>query len=287
MTENRFFQLNFSVPSEKTDDIEYFLFENGAMSIETNPTDQTQWRVLFSEKPTLPSFLKPYESGAGFWIDSDWQNKWLEDYRGVRFSDSVEVLPWYDEALPPKKSGESICIWLDPRDAFGDGNHATTRQCVTQLEAYLLGLSDDERQKNSLIDIGSGTGLLALLASQRGVGVVHAFDIEPDSVEKIKRNSVLNRCDDVVVWQQDLYEWKPERKYTVVMANLLTQILLETLPVLLEAMLPNGRLILSGMSTPHISLIRERLETLNVAFSVTEEEGWGCFVVKKEERGRR
>jgi ribosomal protein L11 methyltransferase len=171
----------------------------------------------------------------------DWQERWKRFHRpvlieapraGLDASQPVPALcvrpPWEFEL--PASSGPVEQIVVDPGQAFGTGAHATTRLCLE----LLLELAADERTRGPLLDVGTGSGVLAIAAARLGFAPVLALDHERESVEAARENAIVNDAE-IEVRRFDLRSeslpWPAEEsespRETVVMANLLLPLLLE------------------------------------------------------------
>ncbi len=126
--------------------------------------------------------------------------------------------------------------------AFGTGDHATTASCLRLLADSAAG-----RKKWSMLDLGTGSGILALAARSLGAAPVAALDYDADAVRVARENAARNRLEDIAFSQGDVTAWKPRRKFDVVAANLFAQVLIEAAPAIARAVRPAGRLILSGI----------------------------------------
>jgi ribosomal protein L11 methyltransferase len=119
---------------------------------------------------------------------------------------------------------ERMEILLDPSVVFGSGFHATTRLCLAQLE---LLLRESGRKINKVLDLGTGTGLLAVAAAKLGAEQVTALDCNPLAVQVARRNAVLNGCEDrIEVRQFDLMQALPDMNYDLIISNLYKGLLL-------------------------------------------------------------
>lgn len=176
--------------------------------------------------------------------ESDWKNKWLEDYRGDELTGNIFVLP--QGVNPPEKNYRFI-IHLDPQDAFGDGHHPTTRICGQFLEVIVS--SYKNLKEVSFLDIGTGSGVLAIQAALMGISDIELFDYDSDSVIKANKNLMLNGVAGVRALNADLYKFTTDKKYDIITANLLSRIIEDNLVRLKSFMKPGGFMILSGISS--------------------------------------
>jgi ribosomal protein L11 methyltransferase len=128
--------------------------------------------------------------------------------------------------------------------AFGTGDHATTATCLR----LLADVSDKLAGRRwEMLDLGCGTGILALAGRLLGARRVLAGDFDPDSVRTAKENACANRIEQVTVRRLDVLRWQPTRRWEVVVANMYSRILVEIAPKLAAATAPGGALIFSGV----------------------------------------
>ena len=128
--------------------------------------------------------------------------------------------------------------------AFGTGDHDTTATCLR----FLADVSDELTGKTwELLDLGAGSGILALAARVLGARKVEASDFDPHAVRTAKENVKLNHLRGVVVKKADVREWTPTRTWEVVAANLFSGLLVEVAPKIVAAVAPGGRLVFSGI----------------------------------------
>jgi len=127
--------------------------------------------------------------------------------------------------------------------AFGTGEHATTLNCLRFLADYAA----ERSEPWELLDLGCGSGILALAGRLLGAKKVEAGDFDPDCVRTAKENVKLNELRGVTVKKLDVFAWEPPRTWPVVAANLYSTILMEIAPKLVRALEPGGTLIFSGV----------------------------------------
>lgn len=127
--------------------------------------------------------------------------------------------------------------------AFGTGEHATTAACLR----FLADLSGRQARGWDMLDLGTGSGILALAAKLLGARRVDAFDFDPNAVRVAKENARLNEIAGVHFKQKDVTAWNPLRTWNVVTANLFSEVLVRAAPRIARAVKPGGWLIFSGV----------------------------------------
>ena len=201
-------------------------------------------------KDYLPD--QPSEVAPGLWVHP------LRD--GAPVSDNSQL-----ETRNPK-----LVIAMPPVPAFGDGQHPTTR-LVAQL------LMDAPPQGARVLDLGSGTGLLAIAAWRLGAALVDASDLDADAVAASRAVAAANGCP-LRVFQSDLLDALPaDAVYDIVLANLYGE-LQEALAAhpRLDAVLPRGRVLLSGISRGKESAVRAAWERRGFRITDTRADGFWC-----------
>jgi len=128
--------------------------------------------------------------------------------------------------------------------AFGTGEHATTASCLRFLADRSAALL---RGAWTLLDLGTGTGILALAAVRLGAAGAEGIDFDPHAIRTAKANARVNGIRTATFHQADVLAWKPQLTHAVVTANLFSELLLEILPKIRRAMRPGGHVILSGI----------------------------------------
>ena len=205
--------------------------------------------------------------------EEDWAETWKKYYHPIPIG-RVTVVPAWEEYTP--KEGERI-IRMDPGMAFGTGTHETTRLVMQMLDKELRG---GER----VLDVGTGSGILALCASKLGARCVYAYDIDPVAVKVAKENIRTDGAENVICGVSDLLTDVDlsDGGFDFVVANIVSDIILRLLPDLGGVMAKNGRAILSG-------IIGERVEEIRAAvaangFTVlreSEERDWYAILIQK------
>ena len=164
----------------------------------------------------------------------NWNEEWEKNYQPIEIDNLVRVCASYHAKNPNFKYE----IVIDPKMSFGTGHHETTTM-VMQLQ---LGL---DHTKKNVLDVGSGTGILAILAEKLGATKLTAFDIEEWAYLNAVENAQLNNCQNITVFQGTINDCPPA-KYDIVLANINRNILLAEIPTYVQFLTTNGTLIVSG-----------------------------------------
>ncbi|MBE6661957.1 MAG: 50S ribosomal protein L11 methyltransferase [Ruminococcaceae bacterium] len=206
--------------------------------------------------------------------EEDWANSWKEYYKPLHIGEKIVIVPAWERY--DKKEGEVI-VTMDPGMAFGTGTHETTRLVIGLLERYT-------EKGSSVLDVGTGSGILAICASKLGAGQCYAYDIDPVAVRVAKDNIESNACDNIVCEQSDLLKSveKIEGGYDLVTANIVADIILRMIPDVGQYMHENTILLASGIIAERADDVVSGFE--KNGFQIVErvlDNGWCALAVKK------
>lgn len=205
--------------------------------------------------------------------EEDWATAWKQYYHPVKISERFTIVPTWEVYTPV--STDELIIELDPGMAFGTGTHPTTVMCLQALEKYT-------KQGDSVIDVGTGSGVLAIGAAMLGVKRVHALDLDEVAVRSARENVTLNKVDDAVeVFHGNLLDTVKEPA-DVVVANILAEIILTFTDDAFSIVKPGGLYITSGI----IGAKRDEVKAGLVAsgFNIEEVimmEDWVAIIARK------
>jgi ribosomal protein L11 methyltransferase len=165
--------------------------------------------------------------------------------RPLPFGSSL-VVTGHDEELPAlrAKYPRRVVLCIPAALAFGSGEHATTSMCLRMLVA---GASRRAGAKWEMLDLGTGSGVLAIAARALGASSAQGFDYDPPCVRTARENARRNLLTRVTFAVADAFAWQPTRQWDVITANLFLNVLVGVLPKLRRALAPGGDLILSGV----------------------------------------
>jgi ribosomal protein L11 methyltransferase len=202
--------------------------------------------------------------------DENWEQLWRQHFKPRRIGQSLVIRPtWEDYAVRPG----DLEIVLDPGQAFGTGDHATTRMMLEQMEA--AGLQD-----LVVADVGCGSGILSIAAVLLGAGRVAAVDIEPISVAVAKENMAMNRVEFVAVAGEgiaalDVLQEGAPPYYDVVLSNIISATLIAIAHQVAARVRPGGRWIVSGIIHPNWEDVRNAAEREGFELvSQSQENEW-------------
>lgn len=241
------------------------LMQRGAFAIEErNIEDRVELRCV-SDTPidNLMSMLAPLDETLTVcveFVDESILSSWKEHASPVMVNESLLIVP----AWLPQPQFAGRVIQIDTTDAFGIGDHPTTRLCANWLShAELTGLS--------VLDAGCGTGVLAVLAKMNGSAKVTAIDIAESALNTTRANAAANgvSIDLICKWSN----LDPAEGYDVVIANILAPVLIDLAPWVIEHLAPNGTVILSGFRDTQTARIRLAYDSLS-ELSWATDDGW-------------
>ena len=207
----------------------------------------------------------------------DWSNSWKVHFKPLRVGKHLLIVPTWEEAVP---QSDDLVIRIDPGMAFGTGGHETTRLCLEMLESVME--DGPLLTVPSLLDLGTGSGILAMTASLLGAGRILALDIDPDAVVVARENLALNQLSDNVECGTDPLESLTER-FDIILANILAEELVRLAPYLTDRLLPGGSLILSGILAEKEQLVRRGFDSQPLKYSRTASAGeWVAMLYRNK-----
>ncbi len=206
----------------------------------------------------------------------DWSTSWKANFKPLRVGRRLLIVPSWEEARPHP---DDIVLQLDPGMAFGTGGHETTRLCLELLENIM-----DEMPillTPSVLDLGTGSGILAMAAIRLGAGRVCAVDIDPQAIEVALENLAVNNMADQVECSTTPLE-SLEGSFDVILANILAEELVRLAPQLIEHLAPGGKLVLSGILAEKEPFVRNGFSSQPVEYRETRREGeWVALLYHK------
>lgn len=206
--------------------------------------------------------------------DADWKDKWKENFKPTKVTEKLVVKPTWEEY--EAVDGE-IILHLDPGMAFGTGTHETTSLCMKLLEKYL----GDEPQTKKVLDVGCGSGILAISAALLGCKDVLAVDIDDDAVQVAEENTALNGVSEKIkVAHGDLTKGI-DFKAHIIVANLMADLVIMLSESAREHLEDGGVFISSGILIEKKELVAEAVEKAGFEILEIAEDGEWCAIAAR------
>ncbi|WP_144511136.1 50S ribosomal protein L11 methyltransferase [Bacillus sp. FJAT-22090] len=205
--------------------------------------------------------------------EEDWATAWKKYYHPVKISNRFTIVPTWEEY--ERVNSDELIIELDPGMAFGTGTHPTTVMCLQALEKTV-------QPSFTLIDVGTGSGVLSIGAAKLGATSIHALDLDEVAVKSAKENIALNKVEDVVqVTHGNLLDNVKEQA-DIVVANILAEIIMTFTNDAYSIVKDGGLFITSGIIATKKEDVRNSL--LQAGFEIEEVmmmEDWVTIISKK------
>ena len=232
--------------------------------------------AVFSH-PAVQTLFNRYRKQTRIWYELkkvpkvNWNEEWEKNYDPIEVGDQVYIRATFHAPKPEVPYD----IVINPKMSFGTGHHATTHQMV----ALQMGI---DHQDKDVIDIGAGTGILAIMAAKLGAKSVAATDIDDWCIENAEENFGLNNITPAFVKQGVIADLKLTETYDIVLANINTNILLEEMEHYVNLMRDEAYLLLSGFYTFDQEQILVKAESLGLKkVKDSERNKWAALVLQK------
>ena len=230
--------------------------------------------MAFLKERFAAAELKPIKVETVGVHEEDWANSWKEYYKPLRIGKRLVIVPAWEkyDAAP-----EDLVVRMDPGMAFGTGTHETTRLVIELLEKYT-------KPDCRMLDVGTGSGILAICASKLGAGKCFAYDIDPMAVrvanENIKDSGLTNIHCEV---SDLLRQADRSRPYDLICANLVADIIIRMIPDLSPFMDKHTVLLASGIITARADDVISCFEQYGYQIAEkVEENDWCALAVRKK-----
>jgi ribosomal protein L11 methyltransferase len=213
-------------------------------------------------------------------VDEGWADRWKEHFKPLRVGRRFIVCPTWEE---PRAGTGDLVIRIDPGQAFGTGHHETTRLCLEWLDDYDSHLVSEDRTTTgsrgrlSLLDVGTGTGILAMGAVLLGWSAVTAVDNDPEAVRVAAENLQINGMTSRVRLATGSVG-QVSGRFEVVMANIQALPLIDLAQALVEKLSSSGRLALSGVLVEQRDLVVAAYRGQNLRLSSERTAGEWCLL---------
>ena len=237
------------------------------------------WHVFFrdeTERAAAIALLHAIQTPLAIGIrpidvdDEDWARRSQAALRAVQVGRIVVAPPW--DAAAFDNDPAVMTVVIEPAMGFGSGHHATTRLCLDALQR-------GELQGRCVLDVGTGSGVLALAAVRLGAAAVVAIDVDPDALENARGNAALNGAPRNVEFRQADFRHQAGLQADVVVANITGAMLLSGAAEIAGAVAPGGALVLSGVATEERDAVFRAFEGGFRLDWTAEEDGWCCALM--------
>lgn len=231
----------------------------------------------------LPVLAESFGPGAGSFVsaseitDFGWAEKWKEHFKPGRVGKRLVVKPSWE---PYECAPGEVAVTIDPGQAFGTGTHETTRMCLQFVEeAFEL-----DPPPSSVLDIGTGTGILGICAALLGASRVLGIDTDPKAAEVARENAAANGVADRFE-STFLPLSTVEGKFDLVLANIIAEILIDMKREILDRCAPGGLMVLSGILTEKSGWVTDeyRIEGARLLGRRTDGQ-WAALLFRREAR---
>lgn len=213
--------------------------------------------------------------------DKDWINNWKEYFHQF-YVDDILIVPSWEEVKAEDK--DKMILHIDPGTAFGTGMHETTQLVIRQLKKYV-------KEGDQILDVGTGSGILGIVALKLGAAHVTGTDLDPCAVPAVEENKEANEIadesfdmmigniiDDKAVQDQVGYE-----KYDIVTANILADVLVPLTPVIVHQMKKGAYYITSGILDVKESVVTDAVKAAGLQLvEVTRQGEWVSVTARKD-----
>ncbi len=303
----RWVELGIFTPPEMVEAVCDFLMENGSTGVLVEDSNVTSYnypdkkylnwtlvKAYFTEKdvPRVEEKIEEYfRKLQSFFPDSeppiirkslvndeDWSYAWRRYFEPIRVFEGLIIRPsWVDV----KASRNDVQIIIDPGMAFGTGLHPTTRLAIRGIKEVAEELEERSILRKKVLDVGTGSGILAITSVKLGFDEVVGIDIDPVAIEVARRNIRLNNVHDrVFALNREIDDI--EEKYECVVANIDTPTLVSMKKKLSRVVKKDGFLILSGIRWNESASIKSEFVTQRFEFFHVEyEQGWSLMIFRK------
>jgi ribosomal protein L11 methyltransferase len=251
--------------------------------------------------------------------DEDWSLSWRRHFHVERITETLTIAPAWE---PVPQAHQGMVIRMDPGPAFGTGSHATTRMCLRAIEDFQHLLTppwvggdkgEGEASKHphpcpppsrgrdlsscrrasmqefgaaghwTLLDVGTGSGILAIYGAKLGAKTVLAIDTDPEALRWAQRNIDLNHCSTSIELSSKSVG-EVESAFSILVANLTRDALLELLPHFQRLLEKEGTMILSGLLQEQVKEVQEPLRALGLKeIKVATQAEWACITARRAE----
>jgi ribosomal protein L11 methyltransferase len=206
--------------------------------------------------------------------DEDWSNTWKEFFHPEKIGDLIVIKPSWEEYEP---TPDEIVVELDPGMAFGTGTHPTTSMCIRELEKLVKG-------GMKIFDVGTGSGVLAIVAAKLGAGEVTAVDFDATAVRVATENIAINKVENIITTGESDLLKNVSGKADIIIANIIADIIIRLLDDVESKLKKGGALLASGIIAERAADVTEAAIAHGLSIEkVIEEKGWVAMLIRNGE----
>lgn len=277
------------LPDAPVDDgiayLSFFVEENENGELIRNGAVTTEEQIVSEVKEELESLRMFMDIGEGSvevdeTEDIDWINNWKQYFKQF-YIDDILVIPSWEEVREEDKG--RMILHIDPGTAFGTGMHETTQLCIRQLKKYVT-------KDTVLLDVGTGSGILSIVALKLGAAHAVGTDLDPCAVPAVEENKEANQIPDKdfemmignIIDDKEIQDAVGYEKYDIVTANILADVLVPLTPVIVHQMKKGGIYITSGILDVKESVVTEAVKQAGLeVLEVTRQGEWVSVTARK------
>lgn len=277
------------LPETQEDDgvayLSFFVEEQEDGTLRVNEESVTVEEVLEQVKQELEDLRMFMDIGKGTVTvdeteDIDWINNWKQYFHQF-YIDDVLVIPSWEEVKEEDKG--KLILHIDPGTAFGTGMHETTQLCIRQLRKFIT-------PETKLLDVGTGSGILAILSLMFGAKEAVGTDLDPCAIEAVKENMAANHIDadkfqvmiGNIITEKEVQDRVGYECYDIVAANILADVLVPLTPVILHQLKTGGIYITSGIIDDKEETVVEAVRAAGLkVLEVTYQGEWVSVTAQK------
>ncbi|WP_125766355.1 50S ribosomal protein L11 methyltransferase [Lapidilactobacillus wuchangensis] len=206
--------------------------------------------------------------------EADWQTSWQDFYQPIQLSRYLTIVPQWQKYQPA--SATEQVVYLNPGKSFGTGAHTTSQLAAAALELTL-------RPHMAVFDVGTGSGILSLLAWKLGAGRIVATEIDQPSLTYTRDNLAFNQADKAIELHQGSLLEPVRAQANLIVANMLPEALLPLIPQLDAHLLPQGQIIYTGIIAEQAEKMKQALVAAGFAITLTiSQNHWYCFRAQRQ-----
>ena len=265
--------------------LSFFVEETEDGKLLVNGEEVTEEQVLAMVNQELEGLRDFLDIGEGSIAvdeteDIDWINNWKQYFKQF-YVDDILIIPSWETVKEEDK--DRMIIHIDPGTAFGTGMHETTQLCIRQLKKYVT-------KDTVLLDVGTGSGILSIVALKLGAAHAVGTDLDPCAVPAVEENKEANQIPDKdfemmignIIDDKEIQDAVGYEKYDIVTANILADVLVPLTPVIVHQMKKGGIYITSGILDVKESVVTEAVKKAGLeVLEVTRQGEWVSVTARK------